>query len=205
MRSAGAVRRFRAGDALFREGDDPFEVVLLESGSVKLTKLSEGGSEIVLDLREPGAVIGELSAIDRLPRSATATAVSDVEIVTITVDRFIEFLDRHPDAHRRLLVHVVARLRFADGRQLELVSSDALGRVCARLDESLARSDVETPSDGVRFDLGLTQTELAQWCGLSREAVVKALHRLRDLGWIATDGSMITVHDLAALRARGRH
>ena len=59
--------------------------------------------------------------------------------------------------------------------------------------------------DDVAFDLGLNQTELAQWCGVSREAVVKALARLRALGWIATDGSRVTVLDGTALVTRAQH
>ncbi len=205
FRELGAPRRFAAGSTLFHEGDGPFEVVMLESGTVKLSKVSRGGNELVIDLREPGAVLGELSAIDGHARSATATAVTDVEATVVAVDRFLEFLDDDADARRSLLAQIVGRLRFADQRQLELVSSDALGRVCARIVESMQRADVDRTAQAVEFDLGLTQTELAQWCGLSREAVVKALHRLRDLGWIATDGARITVHDLAALEARAQH
>lgn len=204
FREIGATRRSLAGTTLFREGDDPFDVALLEQGTVKLTKLSMAGTEFVLDLRESGAILGELSAIDRQARSATATAMTDVEMVSIGIDRFMEFLDERPSAHLALLTHVVSRLRFADVRQLELVSSDALGRVCARLIESCERAGVSVEA-GRRFELGLNQTELAQWAGLSREAVVKALARLRALGWITTDGSQITIVDSTALTARAQH
>jgi CRP/FNR family cyclic AMP-dependent transcriptional regulator len=205
FRALGARRSLPAGSVLFREGDDPFDVMFLDTGWVKLTKLSPGGHELVLDLREAGALIGELSAIDLQKRSADAVALTNVEIVSMSAAVFRMFLDDHPKATRALLEQTVLRLRFSDTRQLELVSSDALGRVCARLDESVGRSGITEPGDGVQFDLGLTQTELAQWCGLSREAVVKALHKLRELGWIHTDGQQMTILDLQAVRSRAMY
>ena len=74
---------------------------------------------------------------------------------------------------------------------------------------SSLRMDTSKPSlvssaDGVRIDLPITQTELAQWCGLSREAVVKSLRKLRDLGWVTTTDGAVTVEEREAVRARGQ-
>jgi CRP/FNR family transcriptional regulator, cyclic AMP receptor protein len=200
LRSLGARRTLPSQTTLFVEGDEPYDVVIIEAGEVKITTTALTGQELVLDILGEGDVLGELSAIDGTPRSATAVALTDIEVTALPAGRFTDFLDSSPVAQRALLELTVRRLRLANRRQLEYSSSDALGRVCARLDELAARSD-----GAVHLDLGLTQTELAQWCGLSREAVVKALRKLRNLGWVTTtpEGAM-TIEDPDQLRARGQ-
>ncbi|NNE11112.1 MAG: Crp/Fnr family transcriptional regulator [Ilumatobacter sp.] len=207
LRDLGTQRTLPAGATLFVEGDEPYDLMLIESGDIKLTTIAINGSETLLDVLGAGEVLGELSAIDGEPRSATAVALTPVELVSIPVGRFLEFLQANPTSMGSLLAVTVRRLRLANRRQLEYSTADALGRVCARLDELVDRyGNVDDPDategDGVRIDLPITQTELAQWCGLSREAVVKALRKLRNLGWITTADGVVTVEDRRALRQR---
>ena len=82
---------------------------------------------------------------------------------------------------------------------LESHTADALGRVCSRLDDLAGRYGDADAAASVRIDLPMTQTELAQWCGLSREAVVKALRKLRQFGWVSTTDGEVIVHDRAAV------
>lgn len=207
LRRLGTQRTLPAGATLFVEGDEPYDLMLIESGDVKLTTTALNGSETLLDVLGAGEVLGELSAIDGEPRSATAVALTAVELVSIPVGRFLDFLQAHPASMGALLAVTIRRLRMANRRQLEYSTADALGRVCARLDELADRygraDDGDAPTAGVCIDLPITQTELAQWCGLSREAVVKALRKLRNLGWITTTDGVVTVEDRRALRQRG--
>lgn len=198
LRSVGARRSFPAGSVLFTEGDDPYDVLIVESGTIKLVSTASSGAELVLDLLGDGEIVGELSAIDGGARSATAVALTEVDVVAIAGSRFLDYLDGNPAAMRSLLGLTVSRLRHANLRQLEYSNVDALGRVCHRLDEIAGEGDKPT-----EVDLGLTQMEFAQWCGLSREAVVKALRKLRTLGWIDQEEGRVTIHDRAQLRQRG--
>ncbi len=195
FRAIGTRRRYPVGSTLFVEGDEPSEVLLLESGEVKLTAAALSGQEVVLDVVLAGALLGELSAFDGGRRSATGVAMTPVEGISVSVERFNAFLRDHPVATHALLAQTILRLRLSDRRRLEYASSDALARVCARLDELATRFEGRV--------LPLTQTELAQWCGLSREAVVKALRKLRDLGWISTAHGRITVLERDQVRVRG--
>jgi CRP-like cAMP-binding protein len=153
---------------------------------------------------EPGSLLGELSVIDGKPRSATLTALSPVEVLAVAVAPFNDFLDRHPQVLRRLLVEVIDRLRKRVRHQLEFGVGDALGRVCARLAE-LAERHGEIEGEVVRVRSPVSQADLAAWTGLSREAVVKALRTLRQLGWIDTRGRTIAVQDLERVRQRATH
>lgn len=203
LRQLGTRRVLPSGSTLFLEGDDPYDLMIIERGDVKLVTAALNGQETLLDVLSDGEVLGELSAIDGAPRSASATALTDVELTSIPVDRFLVFLQANPAAMGALLAVAVRRLRLSNRRQLEFTTSDALGRVCARLDELVGRYGRECSAAGVRIDLPITQTELAQWCGLSREAVVKALRKLRELGWVSTSDGAVSVHDRPAVRRRG--
>jgi CRP/FNR family transcriptional regulator, cyclic AMP receptor protein len=200
----GARRRFPAGAMLFIEGDPAHEALVLLSGEVKVSVGSTEGRDVILDVLEPGSLLGELSVIDGKPRSATLTALSPVEVLAVAVAPFNDFLDRHPQVLRGLLVEVIDRLRIRVRHQLEFGVGDALGRVCARLAE-LAERHGEIEGDVVRVRSPVSQADLAAWTGLSREAVVKALRTLRQLGWIDTRGRTIVVQDLERVRQRATH
>ena len=197
----GGLRSYAAGETLFLEGAPAGEVLVLLSGEVKISVGSVEGRDVILDVLEPGALIGELSAIDGEPRSATVAALSDVEVLAVAAGPFNGFLDRHPEVLRQLLLEVIHRLRIRVRHQLEFGAGDALGRVCARLAE-LADRYGQDGAGVTALSSPVSQTDLAAWTGLSREAVVKALRALRQLGWIENRGRKIVIRDLEGLRER---
>jgi CRP-like cAMP-binding protein len=202
LRGLGVRRRFPAGSAVFIEGDTAHEALLLVEGTVKITVTALDGKEVILDVLGAGALVGELSAIDGHARSATASALTPVEVLAVPCAAFIELMHRHPPLMYQLLVSVVGRLRGSVRRQLEHGTGDAMGRLCGRLME-LADEYGEAGDDGcIELRLPVSQTDLAAWTGQSREAVVKALRDLRRLGWITSQGRRITVVSADRLRAR---
>ena len=203
LRDLGTRRGLPAGATVFVEGDDPYDVMIVERGDIKLVTAALNGQETMLDVLSAGEVLGELSAIDGAPRSATATALTDVDLTSIPMARFLGFLQANPSSMGALLAVAVRRLRLSNRRQLEFTTADALGRVCTRLDGLAGRYGRVSEVDAVHIDLPITQTELAQWCGLSREAVVKALRKMRDLGWVSTTDGSVVVVDRQAVHRRG--
>jgi CRP/FNR family cyclic AMP-dependent transcriptional regulator len=201
LEAAGRRRCFPRGAALFHAREATDHVVVLMSGRVKVTRVSEGGHETVLAFRGPGDLLGEQSGIDAEPRSATVTAVEDVEALVVSATHWRAFTERTPPAAARLVEILNRRLREADRLRLEYGSLDTVGRVAARLIELVERFG-EPTDDGFRIDLPLSQEELAGWVGSSREAVAKALHTLRSAGWLRTERRSITVLDLEALERR---
>jgi CRP-like cAMP-binding protein len=197
----GRRRRIAAGTTLFLEGDRPEDVLVILAGEVKISVGSLEGREVILDVLEVGALVGELSAIDGQRRSATVTTISAVDVLAVGARVFNDFLDRHPEVLRSLLLEVIQRLRIRVRHQLEFGTGDALGRTCARLTE-LADRHGEHQDGAVVVQLPVSQSDLASWTGLSREAVVKALRALRQLGWIDNKGPAFVIHDLARVRDR---
>jgi len=204
LTAMGTRRGYPAGAILFLEGDVAHEAVVVLSGDLKVVVGSADGRDVVLDLFGPGGLVGEWSVIDGKTRSATVTALSDVEVLTLPAVPFREFLDRHPEVREGLLLDTIGRLRAQVRHQLEFGAGDAMGRVCARLVE-LAERFGHLDGDTTVIHSPLSQADLAAWTGLSREAVVKAMRQLRSMGWISNRGPDITVHDLERLRRRATH
>jgi CRP-like cAMP-binding protein len=203
LREHGGARRYRRGEALFSEGDIADRVFMLESGWVIVRSAAANGDDVVLGLRGPGEILGELSILDGKPRSATAIAVADLEAVVTPAEHLIRTLERDPAANRELLIVIADRLREADRRRLEFATKDALGRIATRLLE-LAERFGEEVADGVRIDLPLHQEDLASWCGASRESTVRAMRTLRRLGIVTTARLAVIIHDDEGLRRAAR-
>jgi CRP/FNR family cyclic AMP-dependent transcriptional regulator len=199
--SAGRIRRFRKGGVLFSEGEASDRVALLLEGRVKVASLSDDGDEYLLAIRGPGDLVGELSAIDGNPRSATVSAAEPVEALIVEASAFRRFLIGHPPVALHLLEVISRRLRDSDRKRVEFGAFDTLGRVAGRLVELSERFGQPSPQ-GIRLAIPLTQQELGGWIGASREAVSKALRTLRSQGAIQTARGVITVLDLDALRRR---
>jgi CRP-like cAMP-binding protein len=197
----GRRRSVRHSTTLFTEGDMSDRVVVVTSGRIKVSYFTEDGREVVLAVRGPGEILGEFSAIDGHPRSATAAALDEVEALVIGADDFRDFVRRRPSAAFALLELLVSRVRDADRKRIEFAAYDTVGRVARRLVEMAERFG--TPDErGTKIDLPLSQDELAGWTGSSREAVSKALQHLRGRNWIETGRRNIIVLDLDSLRSR---
>jgi CRP/FNR family transcriptional regulator, cyclic AMP receptor protein len=199
LREQGFSRSFQRGAVLFSEGDVADRVFLIEHGWVTLRTPTPAGGEVILGLRGPGDVVGELSALDGEPRSATAVAVDDVEAVVAPARLMSTMLERDPGLAGELLRVLAKRLRESDRQRLEFAMLDTLGRVARRLLE-LAERFGEPGDDGVRVELPLSQEQLASWCGCSREATVKALRTLREVAGVTTGRRTFTLRDPELLR-----
>ncbi|MFI9557846.1 Crp/Fnr family transcriptional regulator [Nonomuraea endophytica] len=201
LRAAGRPRRWERGTTVMTEGDTSDWVLVLTEGRVKCSSHTSSGTEVVLAIRGPGALIGEMSSIDGWPRSATVTALEPIG--GIVVQDFAAYLRQNGRVAVLLMQLVTEKLRDADRKRIEYGAFDTTGRVATRLIE-LAERYGEKTSTGVRVALPLSQDELAGWTGASREAVSKALRSLRDRGLIETGRRRVIIHDLEGLRKRAR-
>ena len=198
LRVEGHTRTFSRGQTLFVEGDRPERVFLIEQGRVLITCAGVEGKETVLALHGPGDVLGELSVLDGGPRSATAVTLEPVEAIVAPASALLRAARDIETAHE--LIRILAeRLRESDRRRIEFFSLDTLGRVAWRLLELGERFGRQTP-EGVAVDLPISQDQLASWCAASREATVKALASLRNLGAISTGRRHVLVADPEVLR-----
>ncbi len=167
---------------------------------MKLGRTSCDGRENLLAILGPGQMFGELSLFDPGPRSATVTAVTDTTFA-VAVPRGPAALARGPpEVARGLLAQLAGRLRKANDVVADLVFSDVPGRVAKALLD-LADRFGRTADDGVHVHHDLTQEELAQLVGASRETVNKALADFASRGWLRLEPRSVVIMDVERLRA----
>lgn len=193
----------RRGEILFNEGDDGDQLYVVTEGKVKLGRTSPDGRENLLAILGPGQMFGELSFFDPGPRSATATAVTDVELKSLGHATLSPVLNAHPDVAHALLNQLAGRLRRTNEVVGDLVFSDVPGRVAKALLDLASRFG-RRADDGVHVNHDLTQEELAQLVGASRETVNKALADFASRGWLRLEPRSVVILDLERLQRRAR-
>ena len=203
LSSAMGTLRLSKGEVLFREGDTEDRLYVVVSGKIKLGRSGSAGRENLLAILGPGQMFGELSVFDPGPRSSTATAVTTSEIRTLEHDELMAWLQDRPEVARGLLGQLAARLRRANDVVADLVFSDVPGRVAKQLLE-LARRFGDERDDGIHVHHDLTQEELAQLVGASRETVNKALADFAARGWIRLEPRSVTLIDVQRVERRAR-
>lgn len=191
--------RVRAGDVVFREGDPAGAVYGVLAGRVRIEVTTPSGGRLVLGVKEPGDLLGELGALDGSARSATAVAIEDVRLVQASVDAFLRALEEEPGLAVDLLRRMSQDLRHAIGRTTARNSADTTQRLAMLLCD-LSQRYGEVNGTGIDIDLALTQDDVAGWIGATREATARSLRTLRDRGCVSTGRRRIGVTDIAGLR-----
>ena len=203
LRSSMNLIKLRKGQSLFKEGDDGDHLFVVSSGKVKLGTKSVDGRENLLMILGPGDMFGELSLFDSGPRTATATAVTGSKLLALGQDKVIPWVKEHPEVSLQLLARLASRLRRTNEVVGDLVFSDVPGRVAkALIDLGVKFGDKRT--EGLFVNHDLTQEELAQLVGASRETVNKALADFAQRGWLRLEARSVMILDYERLLKRGR-
>lgn len=196
-------REMVKGDVLFNEGDDGHALYVLVKGKVKMARTARDGRENLLGLLGVGDMLGELSVFDPGPRMSRAHAVEESVVYELPKEILDEWLDDHLEMSRHLMRALAQRIRRISNTMADLVFSDVPGRVAkAILDLGHRFGRMERGHVTVRH--GLTQEELAQLVGASRETVNKALADFASRGWIDVHIGSVEVYEPERLRARSR-
>jgi CRP-like cAMP-binding protein len=198
-----ARRDLARGDYLFREGDPGDALHVVVEGKVKICRTSSDGRENVIAILGPGDLLGELSLFDAQPRAASAVAVVDCSLATLSDAGFHSWLREHPRGAFGLLRALAVRLRQTNEAMADLVFTDVPGRIAKTL-LNLGERFGEPDGTGTRVAHDLTQEELAQLIGASRETVNKALADFAARGWIRLDGRAVVLLDTDRLAHRAR-
>lgn len=195
---------FRRGEKLFSEGDPGDRLYVLVDGKIKLGHTSSDGRENLIAVLGPGEMVGELTLFDPGPRSTTATAVAPTTMLELDHDHMMSFLDTRPELAKHMLKALAQRLRRTNDQLADLVFSDVPGRVANALLDLADRFGTRADDNTVHVPHELTQEELAQLVGASRETVNKSLAEFVSRGWIRLEGRGVHLLDVDRLRRRAR-
>jgi CRP/FNR family transcriptional regulator, cyclic AMP receptor protein len=207
--SARALRRQMSdvkvsrGEHLFLEGQGGDRLYVVLDGKIKLTRAAADGRENLLSVLGPGEMFGELSLFDPRPRTSSASAITDATLAGLAHDALRAWLGNHPDVSIHMLRALARRLRRANDVVADLVFTDVPGRVAKNLLD-LADRFGEQERDGLHVHHDLSQEELAQLVGASRETVNKALADFAARGWLQISARSVLILDTERLRRRAR-
>jgi len=175
----GKFMHVKKGQAVFYQADSSEKVYLLRSGLVSIVLESPDGREMVINEMQAGDIFGELGLLTRQPRSTSAIARIDCELLALPRQAFLGILEAEPGLARQILELTANRLRGSSERESALAFLDAQARL-ARL---LLQLEQQAPD---KCYVTISQEELAQRTGQTRQTVAKALGRWRRAGWLIT-------------------
>jgi len=201
LAAAAKRRRFRRDEAIFDKDDPGESLFIIDEGSIRIYLPSPQGADLTLAMLGPGDFFGDMALLDGRPRSASAAALEETEAVVLDRADFTAVIRSRPEAAMAVLAAVAGRLRETNEMAGDLAFLDVAGRLAKKLLELAAAHGVQRPG-GILLDLRLTQEELANMVGVTRESVNRNLARLRREGVISGQGRRMVIRDAEALRRR---
>lgn len=200
LRALAPQRVRPARSVLLRQGDPATHVILLDCGSVMIALAGHGGERTLLAVRGAGELLGELAVLDDKPRTATVIAAEPCHVHIVPASDFLKFVNTH-DLLTPLLRHAITRVRESEAVRFELATAS----VPVRLASALSRLVEAASAPALEHVIRLTQAELSQMIGASRNAVGMALKPWREQGWVrTTSGGGLLVCNIHAIQSHAR-
>lgn len=193
LRAHARVRTIEKGATIFAKGDPGSSLFAILEGQVKVISFSAQGKYAVLNVLSPGDIFGEIALLDGGERTADVIALTDCKLVVIERRDFLPLVHSSPDISQKLIEVLCARLRNTSRQVEEVMFLD----LPAKLAKTLLR--LRETAGGAR--ISLTQSELAQMIGASRESTNKQLRDWENLKWIHLERGEIILIDIASLTA----
>ena len=195
--------RYPRGATIFDEGEPGDRLFIITSGKVKLARHASDGRENLLTVMGPSDMFGELSIFDPGPRTSSAVCVTEVHAATMSSNQLRNWVGDHPQIAQQLLRVLARRLRRTNSSLADLIFTDVPGRVAKTLLQLANRFGTQE-GGALRVNHDLTQEEIAQLVGASRETVNKALATFAQRGWIRLEGKSVLIIDTEHLAKRAR-
>lgn len=197
---AGVVREqhYRKNVTLFRLDDPGNAFFILKSGLMKITMEDQSGREIILRMVYPTDFFGEMALLDGMPRSATVTTQEPCEALIIYRQPFLALIEQSPKILLNMTAVLSRRLRKMNDLIRSLVFFDVYGKV-ARVLLTLAAEKGRATEQGTVIDLRLTQQELAELAGMSRETMTRTLRDFQQAGVVRIESGIITILEIDML------
>lgn len=191
------------GHMIFSQGDFGDSLYIVMSGKVKLGRRTRDGRENMLAVFGASDLCGELSVFDPGPRTSNAVALTDTRLAHLRQSVIRPWIAERPQIAEQLLRVLARRLRRTNDMLADLIFTDVPGRVAKHL-LLLARKFGNREGNALRVTHDLTQEELAQLVGASRETVNKALADFASRNWLRLEGKSVIILDPERLARRSR-
>jgi CRP-like cAMP-binding protein len=198
LAASAVLVRHRAHATIFQKGDPGLSMMAVVSGRVKICTYSADGKELVLNMIDRGGLFGEVAVLDGQPRSGDAVALENTELLVLERARLMPFLTDNPDIPTRLIAVLCQRLRQTSEALEDALLRDAPSRVARGLLRLAGTFGKQDPA-GLRLDIKLSQQQIGNLIGISRESINKYIVDWSRAGYLEVTGGVITIMDKAAL------
>ena len=189
------VETYRPRQEIFRKGAPGLGLLAVLKGKVRISSIGPDGTQLVLNFIDAGEVFGEIALLDGKDRTADAVAVGDCELLAIDRRDFVPFVRANPEIALRLLILVCERLRHSTEQIEDMIFLDAPQRLAKKL--------LQLVDAAAKPAVTISQRELGNMIGLSRESINKQLNAWQQEGMLKIEHGTIVILDAAALRRQG--
>jgi CRP-like cAMP-binding protein len=186
----------KRGATIFSKGDPGNSLIAVISGTVKISISSPDGRSAILNLIGPGETFGEVAVLDGQARTADATANSNCEIFVIDRREFLPFVRSQPALAMKFIELLCARLRWTSDQVEEVILQDLPGRLASAL---IRLTERHKAAQGGRT-IAVTQQEISEMVGMSRESINKQLRAWASRNWVRLEHGAIVVLNLEPLQ-----
>lgn len=193
------ARSYRARETIVEKGEPARHLYVLLRGRAKAVTRGADGSDTALNVMGPGQVFGEIAILDGQPRSATVTTLEPCDMAVLDVDAFRSFLATHPSVAVKLLAVLAGRVRDLTTRLEDRTSLEVPARLAKQL-LWLAQHHGVASGAGAQIELRLSQQDLGDLIGATRESVNKSISEWTRAGMLRQGRDRLEIFDLAALR-----
>lgn len=194
------VQRHYARQAyVFMEGDSMEAVYFIRRGTIKIFKVDQNGNEQVINLLNPGEMFPHIGFFEDIPYPGTAEVMEDAELIAIRIEDFDNMLLVHPQITLKVMKIMGQKIHMLQLRVQELISQDMLHRVVRTL-LRLAGEAGESDGDQVHINMPITNQDLANMVGSTRETINRALRQLKNKQLIRTNRHGILIYDIEQLK-----
>jgi len=192
------VCKFKKREIIFNEGDNPQWFHVLIKGRVKISKFSNNGKEIILELLDAPDFFGTLALLKNIPYPASAIAIDDCDIGNVPSQTFLQIVNKYPELQSEILHHVTMRLKSGIESLKNIALVDVLSRIVYQI-LKLANKYGKRVSEGILIDVKLTKQEIAEMSGTTTETAIRIMSKLKKEGYIIEQNRKIIIKDIEML------
>ncbi|MGA8900077.1 Crp/Fnr family transcriptional regulator [Bradyrhizobium sp.] len=186
----------KRGATIFSKGDPGNSLIAVISGTVKISISSPDGRNAILNLIGPGEIFGEVAVLDGQARTADAIANSNCEIFVIDRREFLPFVKSQPALAMKFIELLCTRLRWTSDQVEQVILQDLPGRLASAL---IRLTERHKATQGGRA-IAITQQEISEMVGMSRESINKQLRAWASRNWVRLEHGAIVVLDAGPLQ-----
>jgi CRP/FNR family transcriptional regulator len=191
---------FSKKEFIFSEGDPSDWLYIVKTGKVKITKLSNEGKEIILELVPPHEIFGGIAVVRGFPYPANAVAMEDTEVLKMSRKNLLSVMDRFPNLMYCMAMNIGDRIKGSH----ETLKNIALEKVEARIASlliKLSEKSGEKIAEGVAINMRLTKQDIAEMVGTTVETSIRTMSKLAKAGLVVSKSGKIIIRDIEKLKS----